>query len=805
MASHSYLDRSPTPRASSNSNTSYIAEHNQQRVKSKPVASNESFRTPLIILDSSDDSEDSTEEEFEDKDEEPCHLGDTMPTNRSISNSGRNNEEVSKESVKEKNKTESIESLNDSMKKMNHSGTSLNQVSTSPVTDTRELFAKRSKLRTDLESANKKKTELNKSLKYSKNLPDGGAKIRSKLAQCEEEIIKLTTEVANIQVSIDTKGGEELGGEKYQVKSGKKCHKKIEEERSVTVEAMKKIHESLETIPSEGDEEEEPINLKPGIRIYPHQKQGLSWLLWRETQDPSGGILADDMGLGKTLMMISLILKSRDLDYSVGEDDVMHLVKSNSTLIICPASLIGQWEREVRSKVKKNVLNMYIYHGNKRKCSAKALAKHDIVLTTYGTLQSEVKSQLDKQVKESGESDPKSSKSELLDILWERIILDEAHQIRNPSSKTSQSVCLLRASKRWCVTGTPIQNKELDLYSLLRFLRCHPFDEYQVWKRWIEDNSDQGQGRMNTLVKTLMLRRTKDQKSLKTGKKLVELPEKNTKQHIVTLSKEENEVYERVFGFSQSAIKNYMAKAREGGKDKQGTMRKTKEEKKAHVTQPIPFQSGEVKAHHLLVLLLRLRQICCHPSLIKSMLDQNTKADEGIEEDGEEIDLISAMEDMNISRMKGGNDLPEKILNIQNPIFDEARPSSKIEIVTKELRKILKKNKEGDDIEKSVIVSQWTSLLNIMKLHLEQMGIDYAEINGQVDVKQRGGIVEDFNTNQHGPCVMLLSLAAGGVGLNLVGANHLFLMDMHWNPQLEAQACDRIYRVGQTRRVTIHR
>ena len=108
-------------------------------------------------------------------------------------------------------------------------------------------------------------------------------------------------------------------------------------------------------------------------------------------------------------------------------------------------------------------------------------------------------------------------------------------------------------------------------------------------------------------------------------------------------------------------------------------------------------------------------------------------------------------------------------------------------------------------MEKAVIVSQWTSMLHIVKDHIKTLGMKVAEINGQVQVKLRGDIVEDFNRAGRGAQVMLLSLAAGGVGLNLVGANHLFLLDMHWNPQLEAQACDRVYRVGQTREVKIHR
>merc|ERR1719481_1773988 len=113
-----------------------------------------------------------------------------------------------------------------------------------------------------------------------------------------------------------------------------------------------------------------------------------------------------------------------------------------------------------------------------------------------------------------------------------------------------------------------------------------------------------------------------------------------------------------------------------------------------------------------------------------------------------------------------------------NPIFREEKASSKIEMVVREIKKLKEKGEEG---------------------------IKYAEITGQVTIKDRGGIVEDFNRNQFGPPIMLLSLSAGGVGLNLVGANHLFLLDMHWNPQLENQACDRIYRVGQKKEVKIHK
>ncbi|KAA0204039.1 hypothetical protein HAZT_HAZT012212 [Hyalella azteca] len=151
--------------------------------------------------------------------------------------------------------------------------------------------------------------------------------------------------------------------------------------------------------------------------------------------------------------------------------------------------------------------------------------------------------------------------------------------------------------------------------------------------------------------------------------------------------------------------------------------------------------------------------------------------------------------------------------SLDNPVFDPAHESSKIERVFKELVEIKKKGRTdklgnpdpNGNREKAVIVSQWTSMLKILREHLLLNGVKNHIIDGTVPVKDRTAIVADFNDNPKGPKVLLLSLGAGGVGLNLVGANHLFLLDMHWNPQLEAQACDRIYRVGQTRPVFIHK
>jgi len=499
------------------------------------------------------------------------------------------------------------------------------------------------------------------------------------------------------------------------------------------------------------------------------------------------------------------------------------LIRTKTTLIICPASLLGQWENEIENKVKSGCLRVLVYHSAAaRKVTAREMARYDVIITTSGVVLSEVKSALGDAFKEpkkleqmvAVDEEDTNCKGALLSLAFERIILDEAHDIRNPKSLTSQAVCKLKAGRRWCVTGTPVQNKELDMYALIRFLRCTPFDEYMVWKRWVENKSAQASERLNMLIKSLLLRRTKDQKSNLTGKELVVLPEKHIEIHEIELSRQEQEVYTEVESFAKEAMARFMDQQKDSqarhemglGREVGSRLNIVGGNTKADEFSFQPFmgqvEEEGVKMYHLLTLLLRLRQICCHPLLIKSMLDTETRAQEGIEENGEDLDLISRLEDMNINKNQEEKS-PAKILNIDNVVFNEA--SSKIITIMAEIRKLKTKAEDGGAREKAVVVSQWTSMLNIFKSHLSEENIEFAEITGQVKISERGSVVNSFNNDKHGPQVMLLSLAAGGVGLNLVGANHLFLVDMHWNPQLENQACDRIYRVGQKREVMIHK
>uniref|UniRef100_A0A671ST22 Transcription termination factor 2 n=1 Tax=Sinocyclocheilus anshuiensis TaxID=1608454 RepID=A0A671ST22_9TELE len=572
--------------------------------------------------------------------------------------------------------------------------------------------------------------------------------------------------------------------------------------RNGTTEAIDHLHDSLESCPTEDTEAPDPKGIK--VELLPHQRRALAWLLWRETQKPCGGILADDMGLGKTLTMISLILSQKKKDEKLEEwmsKNDSTIVTSQGTLIICPASLVHHWKKEIDKRVKSSRLSVYLYHGPNRQRSSSVLAEHDVI-TTYSLVSKEIPVQKEDAEKPSKDSDHVATDlPPLLRVAWARVILDEAHNIKNPKVQSSMAVYKLRARSRWAVTGTPIQNNLLDMYSLLKFLRCSPFDEYKLWKAQVDNGSKRGGERLNILTRALMLRRTKDQLDA-TGKPLVSLPDRTCEVHRLKLSEDEQAVYDVVFAQSRSTLQNYL-KRHEEGNTKKGDSSNPFEKvaREFGMSQQEPLSSSQQpqasNTIHILSLLLRLRQCCCHPSLLKKTLDQSE-----LQGDGVALSLEEQLCALSLSEHSDSDPKDTVSLNgsrFSSELFQDTRESTKISAILTELREIRKKD------QKSVIVSQWTSMLHIVAVHLEKMGLKFAVIDGTVNPKRRMDLVEEFNTNPKGPQVMLVSLCAGGVGINLIGGNHLFLIDMHWNPALEDQACDRIYRVGQSRDVTIHR
>ncbi|XP_072253563.1 transcription termination factor 2 isoform X2 [Leuresthes tenuis] len=589
--------------------------------------------------------------------------------------------------------------------------------------------------------------------------------------------------------------------------------------KNATCEAIDHLHKSLESCPDPETESPDPKGIK--VSLLAHQRRALAWLLWRETQNPCGGILADDMGLGKTLTIISLILaqkKKTEKDAKKEEKKPeswlsktdSSLVVSKGTLVICPASLIHHWKKEIDRHVKTGMLTVYLYHGASREKSARVLAGYDVVVTTYSLVSKEIPVQ--KEEADNPSKDPKPSRSApLMRVAWARVVLDEAHNIKNPKVQTSMAVCQLRAGARWAVTGTPIQNNLLDMYSLLKFLHCAPFDEYKLWKAQVDNGSKRGRERLNLLTRSLLLRRTKAERD-SSGNPLVSLPSRTCEVHQLKLSEEEQAVYDVVFAQSRSTLQKYLKKHEETDVSKANASSTNPFDKVAQefgVSQPgAAAASGSQQPQqasstiHILSLLLRLRQCCCHLSLLKKTLDPTELQGDGI--------VLSLEEQLNAlslssSPSASGPDPKDTVaLNgtrFPSQLFEDTSKSTKISALTSELVAIREKN----DNQRSVIVSQWTSMLNIVAVHLRQMGFRYAVIDGTVNPKRRMDLVEEFNTSPKGPQVMLVSLCAGGVGLNLIGGNHLFLIDMHWNPALEDQACDRIYRVGQRRDVTIHR
>lgn len=363
-----------------------------------------------------------------------------------------------------------------------------------------------------------------------------------------------------------------------------------------------KTHEELKSLLANirPDEEVEP-ELREGTpeamkcTLMEHQKLGLTWMKNMEEVSSKGGILADDMGLGKTVQALALIVSRK------AENPAC-----KTTLIVAPVALMGQWAREISKLLKRgrHSLTVEILHANTRDLPWSKLREKDVVLTTYGTLASEVKRKhaWEEKLKRVPNARP-SGRSEHIPLLgdkskWYRVILDEAQWIKNKSTKAAVAACYLQAEYRWCLTGTPMQNSVDELYSLIRFLRIAPYNSFERFNRDFSrplkskssygDTKDNAMRQLQALCKAIMLRRTKNSKI--DGQPILQLPEKSIDEQRAVFSKDEQEFYQAL-------------------------------ESKAKITFNKYLKAGTVGRNYsnALVLLLRLRQACCHPHLIKDL------------------------------------------------------------------------------------------------------------------------------------------------------------------------------------------
>ncbi|KAM3398977.1 DNA repair protein RAD5A [Capsicum galapagoense] len=571
-----------------------------------------------------------------------------------------------------------------------------------------------------------------------------------------------------------------------------------------------------------------------------------------------GGILADSMGLGKTIMTISLLLSRSERGGSSGSQSTSQLSSDNGeasnilsqsptfakksakfssldkllkhkptlisggNLIICPMTLLGQWKAEIEAHAQPGVLSVYVYYGQTRSKDAKVLARSDVVLTTYGVLASEFSAE---NAEDSGG---------LLSIRWFRVVLDEAHTIKSSKSQISNAASALIADRRWCLTGTPIQNNLEDIYSLLRFLRVEPWGSWAWWNKLIQKPFEEGDERglklVQSILSLIMLRRTKSSTD-REGRPILVLPPADIQVIYCELTEVERDFYDALYKRSKVKFDQFV-------------------------------EQGRVLHNYasILELLLRLRQCCDHPFLVMSRGDTQEFSDlnklakrflKGGKEAGEGKDVPSrAYIQEVVEELRKGEqgECPICLEAFEDAVLTPCAhrlcrecllaswrssnsglcPVCRNTVSRQELITAPSDNRFQVDVEKnwvesskvsallselkrlrsvgskSIVFSQWTAFLDLLQIPLSRSSIPFVRLDGTLNQQQREKVIKKFS-EEDDISVLLMSLKAGGVGINLTAASNAFVMDPWWNPAVEEQAVMRVHRIGQTKQVMIKR
>ena len=426
-----------------------------------------------------------------------------------------------------------------------------------------------------------------------------------------------------------------------------------------------------------------PPKLNAELRTY--QKIGYKWLRTLE-QYKMGGILADDMGLGKTIQLLAVILS------------YVQKNKGNvkPSIIICPSSLALNWYNEIQkfTPTLKALVISDDYLERKRKIEE--IGKYQVIITSYDSLKRDI------DLYEN--------------YCFKYVVADEAQYIKNNNTKNSKAIKTINAETKFALTGTPIENSLSELWSIFDFIMPGYLYKYKKFKELYETPiiKEQNEDVMNKLKKQIepfVLRRTK-------GEVLTELPDK-------TVTILNNEMSEEQYNIYMS----YMAQARK------------------EIMSQIDINGFEKSQIKILSLLMRLRQICCHPKLFLR------------EYEGESSKLNQCIEIIQDAVLGG---------------------------------------------HKILLFSSYTSMFEIIEEKLKNIGVKYLKLTGQTKVGERIELVDKFNTDENIK-VFLISLKAGGTGLNLTGADMVIHYDPWWNLSAENQATDRTYRIGQKRNVQVYK
>ncbi len=427
-------------------------------------------------------------------------------------------------------------------------------------------------------------------------------------------------------------------------------------------------------------------------KLRPYQQQGLSWLRFLDAFG-LGGCLADDMGLGKTVQVLAMM--ADDIDRALSGEDVA------PTLLICPTSVMGNWQREARRFVPR--LRVRLHHGPQRldgDAFVRDAKRMHLVIVSYGLADRDLE--------------------DLLKVSWKRVILDEAQNIKNPSTRQHQAVKKLQATTRFALTGTPVENRLSELWSIYDFLiPGHLGTAAQFGKKFSrpiqQEKNENAAALLKRLTGPFLLRRVKTDPNVAD-----DLPEKVENKVYCALTREQATLYQAVVDRMSTEM---------AGDDEQA-------------------KSGMV-----LNTLLRLKQVCNHPTLF----------------------------------LGDGSDLGDR--------------SGKLQRLGEMLEEVLE---EG---QKALVFTQFKEMGDLISKYLHaHLGVEVPFLHGGVERSKRDDMVDNFQSGgADSPPVLLLSLKAGGTGLNLTAASHVFHFDRWWNPAVEDQATDRAFRIGQKRNVLVHK
>lgn len=460
----------------------------------------------------------------------------------------------------------------------------------------------------------------------------------------------------------------------------------LEKFPTVKAEKDERYFELMEQIINKNEQEycTVPTNLTVTLRDY--QKVGFQWLKTLERYG-LGGILADDMGLGKTLQMIAVLQAYLNQEKH-----------PKTSIIVCPSSLVLNWKNELEKFAPAIACNVISGTQLEREEKISTLEQYHVVLTSYDLLKRDI--------------DTYEKKG----YTFKYIVADEAQYIKNNNTQNSKAIKQMMAENRFALTGTPIENSLSELWSIFDFIMPDYLFSYRKFKELYElpiirDNDQEAMKRLKDMIEPFILRRVKKEV-------LTELPDKT----ITVLYNEMQEEQKKIYA-------SYMAQAREEA---------------LQIIQREGMQNNQIR---ILALLMRLRQICCHPSLfVENYTEGSSK-------------LIQCMEIVK-DAVKGGH--------------------------------------------KILLFSGYTSMFRIIEKELKEEKIAYYKLTGQTKVGERMKLVDSFN-NDPEIKVFLISLKAGGTGLNLTGADMVIHYDPWWNLSAENQATDRTYRIGQKNNVQVYK